>query len=148
MQYEGLESSKNIFYTGATTNQQIVPGLDYLKEQGVTSLFLVGSDYVFPRTANKIIKAYAEANGIEIKGEEYTPLGDTEFSTIVNKVQASGADAVFNTLNGDSNVAFFKQYRNVGLSPETMPVVSVSIAEEEVGGIGLDNVVGQFVSPA
>ena len=146
VQYEGLESSKNIFYTGATTNQQIVPALDYLKEQGVTSLFLVGSDYVFPRTANKIIKAYAEANGIEIKGEEYTPLGDTEFSTIVNKVQAAGADAVFNTLNGDSNVAFFKQYRNVGLSPETMPVVSVSIAEEEVGGIGLDNVVGQLAA--
>lgn len=146
VQYEGLESSKNIFYTGATTNQQIVPALDYLKEQGVTSLFLVGSDYVFPRTANKIIKAYAAANGIEIKGEEYTPLGDTEFSTIVNKVQASGADAVFNTLNGDSNVAFFKQYRNVGLSPETMPVVSVSIAEEEVGGIGLDNVVGQLAA--
>jgi urea transport system substrate-binding protein len=146
VQYEGLEASKNIFYTGATTNQQIVPALDYLKEQGVTSLFLVGSDYVFPRTANKIIKAYAEANGIEIKGEEYTPLGDTEFSTIVNKVQASGADAVFNTLNGDSNVAFFKQYRNVGLTPETMPVVSVSIAEEEVGGIGLDNVVGQLAA--
>jgi urea transport system substrate-binding protein len=146
VQYEGLEASKNIFYTGATTNQQIVPALDYLKEQGVTSLFLVGSDYVFPRTANKIIKAYAEANGIEIKGEEYTPLGDTEFSTIVNKVQASGADAVFNTLNGDSNVAFFKQYKNVGLSPETMPVVSVSIAEEEVGGIGLDNVVGQLAA--
>lgn len=146
VQYEGLEASKNIFYTGATTNQQIVPALDYLKEQGVTSLFLVGSDYVFPRTANKIIKAYAAANGIEIKGEEYTPLGDTEFSTIVNKVQASGADAVFNTLNGDSNVAFFKQYKNVGLSPETMPVVSVSIAEEEVGGIGLDNVVGQLAA--
>lgn len=146
VQYEGLESSKNIFYTGATTNQQIVPALDYLKEQGVTSLFLVGSDYVFPRTANKIIKAYAAANGIEIKGEEYTPLGDTEFSTIVNKVQSAGADAVFNTLNGDSNVAFFKQYKNVGLSPETMPVVSVSIAEEEVGGIGLDNVAGQLAA--
>ena len=146
VQYEGLEASKNIFYTGATTNQQIVPALDYLKEQGVTSLFLVGSDYVFPRTANKIIKAYAEANGIEIKGEEYTPLGDTEFSTIVNKVQAAGADAVFNTLNGDSNVAFFKQYKNVGISPDTMPVLSVSIAEEEVAGIGLDNVVGQLAA--
>jgi urea transport system substrate-binding protein len=146
VQYEGLESSDNIFYTGATTNQQIVPALDYLKEQGVTSLFLVGSDYVFPRTANKIIKAYAEANGIEIKGEEYTPLGDTEFSTIVNKVKSADADAVFNTLNGDSNVAFFKQYKNVGLTPEAMPVVSVSIAEEEVGGIGIENVVGQLAA--
>lgn len=146
VQYEGLEASKNIFYTGATTNQQIVPALDYLKEKGVKSLFLVGSDYVFPRTANKIIKAYAAANGMEIKGEEYTPLGDTEFSTIVNKVQSAGADAVFNTLNGDSNVAFFKQYKSVGLTPESMPVVSVSIAEEEVGGIGLDNVEGQLAA--
>jgi urea transport system substrate-binding protein len=95
VQYEGLESSPNIFYTGATTNQQIVPGLDYLAETGVKSLFLVGSDYVFPRTANKIINAYAEAHGIEVVGEEYAALGHTEFSTIVNKVKASGADAVF-----------------------------------------------------
>jgi urea transport system substrate-binding protein len=146
VQYEGLEASPNIFYTGATTNQQIVPALDYLTEQGVKSLFLVGSDYVFPRTANKIINAYAEAHGIDVVGEEYAALGHTEFSTIVNKVQASGADAVFNTLNGDSNVAFFKQYKNVGLSADAMPVLSVSIAEEEVGGIGVDNLVGQLTA--
>ncbi|MFD6094494.1 urea ABC transporter substrate-binding protein [Oerskovia sp. NPDC060338] len=146
VQYEGLESSPNIFYTGATTNQQIVPALDYLKEQGATSVFLVGSDYVFPRTANKIINAYAEANGIEVLGEEYAPLGHTDFSTIVNKVKAAGADAVFNTLNGDSNVAFFKEYKNAGLGPDAMPVVSVSIAEEEVGGIGIENVEGQLTA--
>ncbi len=146
VQYEGLESSPNIFYTGATTNQQIVPALDYLKEQGVTSLYLVGSDYVFPQTANRIIKAYAEANGIEIKGEDYTPLGSTDFSTIVNKVRTADADAVFNTLNGDSNVAFFREYRNVGLTPQDMPVVSVSIAEEEVGGIGVENITGQLTA--
>jgi len=146
VQYEGLESSPNIFYTGATTNQQIVPALDYLKEQGTTTIFLVGSDYVFPRTANKIINAYAEANGMEVVGEEYAPLGHTDFSTIVNKVKAAGADAVFNTLNGDSNVAFFKEYKNAGLGPEEMPVVSVSIAEEEVGGIGVDNVEGQLTA--
>ncbi|WP_396898991.1 transporter substrate-binding protein, partial [Mycolicibacterium sp.] len=126
VQYEGLESSKNIFYTGATTNQQIVPALDYLKEKGVKSLYLVGSDYVFPQTANRIIRAYAGANGIEIKGEDLTPLGSTDFSTIVNKVRSANADAVFNTLNGDSNVAFFREYRNVGLTPQDMPVVSVS----------------------
>jgi urea transport system substrate-binding protein len=143
VQYEGLEASLNIFYTGATTNQQIIPALDYLKQQGVTSLFLVGSDYVFPRTANKEIIAYAKANGIEVISEEYAPLGHTEFGTIVNKVKAAGAGAVFNTLNGDSNVAFFKEYRNAGLTPAAMPVMSVSIAEEEVGGIGVDNVVGQ-----
>ncbi len=146
VQYEGLESSPNIFYTGATTNQQIVPGMDYLKAEGRTKVFLVGSDYVFPQTANKIINAYAEANGIEIVGEEYAPLGHTDFSTIVNKLKSSGADAVFNTLNGDSNVAFFKEYKNAGLSPETVPVVSVSIAEEEVGGIGVENVEGQLTA--
>ncbi|MFE3290780.1 urea ABC transporter substrate-binding protein [Rhodococcus sp. NPDC059234] len=146
VQYEGLEDSKNIFYTGATTNQQIIPALDYLKEKGVKSLYLVGSDYVFPQTANRIIKAYAAANGIEIKGEDYTPLGSTDFSTIVNKVRAAGADAVFNTLNGDSNVAFFREYKNVGLTPQAMPVVSVSIAEEEVGGIGTQNVEGQLTA--
>ena len=146
VQYEGLESSPNIFYTGATTNQQIVPAMDYLKEEGKTKVFLVGSDYVFPRTANKIINAYAEANGIEIVGEEYAPLGHTDFSTIVNKLKSSGADAVFNTLNGDSNVAFFKEYKNVGLSAESVPVVSVSIAEEEVGGIGVENIAGQLTA--
>jgi urea transport system substrate-binding protein len=146
VQYEGLESSKNIFYTGATTNQQIVPALDYLKEKGAKSLFLVGSDYVFPQTANKIIKAYAAANGMEIKGEEYAPLGYTDFATIVAKVRDADADAVFNTLNGDSNVAFFKEYKNLGLTADAMPVLSVSIAEEEVGGIGVDNIVGQPVA--
>ncbi len=146
VQYEGLEASPNIFYTGATTNQQIIPGLDYLKEQGVTKLFLVGSDYVFPRTANKIINAYAAANDIEIVGEEYAPLGHTDFATIVGKVASSGAGAVFNTLNGDSNVAFFKEYQNVGLKADTMPVLSVSIAEEEVGGIGVENVEGQLTA--
>ena len=146
VQYEGLESSKNIFYTGATTNQQIVPALNYLKEKGITSLYLVGSDYVFPQTANRIIKAYADANGIEIKGEDYTPLGSTDFSTIVNKVRTAGADAVFNTLNGDSNVAFFREYKNAGLTAQKMPVVSVSIAEEEIGGIGVQNVEGQLAA--
>jgi urea transport system substrate-binding protein len=146
VQYEGLESSAYIFYTGATTNQQIVPGLDYLKQQGKKRVFLVGSDYVFPKTANKIIKAYAKANGIEILGEEYTPLGHTEYSTVVNKLQQAKPDAVFNTLNGDSNVAFFKQLRGAGITAATMPVVSVSVAEEEVRGIGPDNVAGHLVA--
>ncbi|WP_406673315.1 urea ABC transporter substrate-binding protein [Nonomuraea sp. N2-4H] len=146
VQYEGLESSPYIFYTGATTNQQIIPGLDYLKEQGKKKLFLVGSDYVFPRTANKIIKAYAAANGMEILGEEYTPLGHTEYSTLVNKVVQAEPDAVFNTLNGDSNVAFFKQLKSAGVTADTMPVLSVSVAEEEVTGIGVDNIAGHPVA--
>lgn len=146
VQYEGLESSPNIFYTGATTNQQIIPGLDYLKSEGKKKIFLVGSDYVFPRTANKIIKAYAEANGMEVLGEEYTPLGHTEYGTLVSKVMDAKPDAVFNTLNGDSNVAFFKQFKAAGGTAEKLPVLSVSIAEEEVGGIGVDNIVGQPVA--
>ncbi|MGW5259763.1 urea ABC transporter substrate-binding protein [Microbispora sp. NPDC004025] len=146
VQYEGLESSPYIFYTGATTNQQIVPGLDYLKEKGKKKLFLVGSDYVFPRTANKIIKAYAAANGMEVLGEEYTPLGHTEYSTLVNKIAEAKPDAVFNTLNGDSNVAFFKQLKSTGISADQMPVMSVSVAEEEVRGIGVDNVAGHLVA--
>lgn len=148
VQYEGLEASENIFYTGATTNQQIIPALDYLKDEvGVSSLFLVGSDYVFPRTANAIIEAYAAENDIEIVGEDYEPLGSVEgIPTIVNRVRGSGADAVFNTLNGDSNVSFFTQYANLGLNAETMPVISVSIAEEEVPGIGVDKLVGQYTA--
>ncbi len=146
VQYEGLEQSPYIFYTGATTNQQIVPALDYLKAQGKTSLYLVGSDYVFPRTANKIIKAYAAANGMTVLGEDYAPLGSTEFSTITNKVKAAGASAVFNTLNGDSNVAFFKEYKSAGLTAATMPVVSVSIAEEEVKSIGTQYLAGQYTA--
>ena len=106
----------------------------------------MGSDYVFPRTANKEIKAYAAANGMEVKGEEYTPLGSTDFATIVNKVKGADADAVFNTLNGDSNVAFFKEYTNAGLTAAAMPVVSVSIAEEEVKGIGAGNLKDQLTA--
>jgi urea transport system substrate-binding protein len=146
VQYEGLESSPYIYYMGATTNQQIVPALDYLKSKGKTKLFLVGSDYVFPRTANKEIKAYAKANGIDIVGEEYTPLGGTEYGTIINKITAAKPDAVFNTLNGDSNVAFFKQLRSAGISPDALPVLSVSVAEQEVRGIGPDVVAGDLVA--
>jgi urea transport system substrate-binding protein len=146
VQYEGLEASPYIYYMGATTNQQIVPALDYLKSKGKTKLFLVGSDYVFPKTANKEIKAYAKANGIDIVGEEYTPLGATEYGTIINKITAAHPDAVFNTLNGDSNVAFFKQLRSAGVTPQQLPVLSVSVAEQEVKGIGADVVAGDLVA--
>ncbi len=146
VQYEGLEVSPNIFYTGATTNQQIIPALDYLKEKSLTKIFLVGSDYVFPRTANKEIKAYAAANGIEVLGEEYLQLGDTNVQGIVSKVLAAKPQAVFNTLNGDSNVSFFKELKAKGNTTDAIQTVSVSIAEEEVPGIGVDNLVGHLVS--
>jgi urea transport system substrate-binding protein len=142
VQYEGLEASPYIFYQGATTNQQIIPALEYMKEKGDKKVYLIGSDYVFPRTANKEIQAWAKANGMDIVGEEYTPLGHTEYETSINKIKAANPDAVFNTLNGDSNVAFFKQFKDAGLSCDKMQVMSVSIAEEEVGGVGVDNVKG------
>ncbi|WP_435172595.1 urea ABC transporter substrate-binding protein [Gordonia hongkongensis] len=145
-QYEGLESSPNIFYTGATTNQQIIPSLDYLREQGVKSIYLVGSDYVFPRTSNAIVRAYAEENGMTIAGEDYAPLGSTDFSTIVNKIRRSDADAVFNVVVGDSLAAFFREYNNVGLNASTMPVMSMCVGEEEVRSIGAQNLVGQLSS--
>lgn len=142
VQYEGLESSEYIYYTGATTNQQIIPALDYMKEEGQKKIYLLGSDYVFPRTANKEIKAYAAANGMEVVGEDYTPLGHTEYETSINKIKEADPDAVFNTLNGDSNVAFFKQLKSAGIGPDDMQVMSVSVAEEEVSGIGIENVKG------
>lgn len=146
VQYEGLEASPNIFYTGATTNQQIIPALDYMKEEGMTRVYLVGSDYVFPRTANKIIKAYAEANGMEILGEDYLPLGETDTATVVSHVRAAEPDVVFNTLNGDTNVSFFKELTSSGVTAEDIPTISVSVAEEEVSGIGVENIEGHLVA--
>ncbi|MCC6802532.1 MAG: urea ABC transporter substrate-binding protein, partial [Anaerolineae bacterium] len=146
VQYEGLEESPNIVYTGATTNQQIVPAVEYLLEAGKTSFFLLGSDYVFPRTSNTIIRAQLADAGLEPVGEEYLPLGGTEFSSILLAIQSAAPDVIFNTLNGDSNVAFFKQFTDAGYTAESLPVLSVSIAEEEVGGIGIDNIVGQLTA--
>lgn len=145
VQYEGLEASKNIYYTGATTNQQIIPAMDFLKSEGVKTLFLAGSDYVFPRTANKIIKQYAEELGIEIVGEEYVPLDDDDWTTQVAKIVKAKPDFVFNTINGSSNVGFIKAYYEQGLSPETSPIISVSIAEEEAPAMGKD-VTGQYAA--
>jgi urea transport system substrate-binding protein len=147
VQYEGLEASPYIFYTGATTNQQIIPGLEFLKDKlHVKKLFLVGSDYVFPRTANKEIKAWAKANGMSIVGEEYSPLGNTDYATTVNKIKQANPDAVFQTINGDSNVAFWKQFHDSGLDAKKIPVMSVSTAEDEVRGVGIKNIVGQYVA--
>jgi urea transport system substrate-binding protein len=146
VQYEGLEQSPNIFYTGATTNQQIVPAVDYLLSQGKKKMFLLGSDYVFPRTSNNIIKAQLAAKGGTVVGEEYTALGNTEYSTVLSKIKAAQPDVIFNTLNGDSNVAFFKQFKDAGFTADKLPVLSVSVAEDEVRGIGADNIAGQLVA--
>ncbi|WP_423981517.1 urea ABC transporter substrate-binding protein [Ilumatobacter sp.] len=145
VQYEGLEASPNIYYTGATTNQQIIPAMDFLASEGVETLFLAGSDYVFPRTANKIIKQYAEELGIEIVGEEYVPLDSDDWTTQVAKIADAQPDFVFNTINGSSNVGFIKAYDEAGLGADTSPIISVSIAEEEAPSMGVD-LTGQYAS--
>lgn len=146
VQYEGMEASPNIFYTGAAPNEQIVPSVNWLLEQGKKKFFLLGSDYVFPRTANKIIKEQLKAKGADVAAEEYTPLGHTDYSTIISKIQQDRPDVILNTLNGDSNVAFFKQLKDAGITPKDIPVMSYSIAEQEIKGIGADNVAGDYVA--
>jgi urea transport system substrate-binding protein len=145
VQYEGLESSPNIYYTGATTNQQIIPAMDFLASKGVKKLFLAGSDYVFPRTANAIIKLYAAKLGIEIVGEEYVPLDKDDWTSQVAKIVAAKPDFIFNTINGSSNVGFIKAYYDAGLKAETTPIISVSIAEEEAPAMGHE-VTGHYAS--
>lgn len=145
VQYEGLEASPNIYYTGATTNQQIIPAMDFLKSKGVKTLFLAGSDYVFPRTANAIIKLYAAKLGIKIVGEEYVPLDKDDWTTQVAKIVAAKPDFVFNTINGSSNVGFIKAYYDAGLTPAKTPIISVSIAEEEAPAMG-HAVTGNYAS--
>lgn len=145
VQYEGLEASKNIYYTGATTNQQILPAMEFLKSKGVKTLFLAGSDYVFPRTANAIIKLYAKELGIEIVGEEYVPLDKDDWTTQVAKIVDAKPDFIFNTINGSSNVGFVKAYTDAGLKAATTPIISVSIAEEEAPNMGA-SVEGQYAA--
>jgi urea transport system substrate-binding protein len=145
VQYEGLEQCPNIFYTGAAPNQQIVPGVNYLLAQGKRKIFLLGSDYIFPRTANRIVKAQLAALGGELAGEVYLPLGSKEVGEAIADILAVKPDAILNTLNGDSNVAFFLHLREAGLKPEDLPVMSVSVAEEEVRTIGPSNIAGHLV---
>jgi urea transport system substrate-binding protein len=147
VQYEGQECSKNVFYTGAAPNQQIEPSVDWLLEKYKGKpFFLVGSDYVFPRTANTIIKAQLEAKGGKMVGEDYIPLGNNEVTPIIAKIKQAMPDGgvIYNSLNGDSNVAFFKQLKDAGLGPDKYPSMSVSIAEEEVQAIGAEFLKGHF----
>ncbi|MBD1805414.1 urea ABC transporter substrate-binding protein [Microcoleus sp. FACHB-SPT15] len=148
VQYEGQECSNNIFYTGAAPNQQIEPSVDWLLENKGKEFFLVGSDYVFPRTANTIIKAQLEAKGGKTVGEDYLPLGNTEVTAIITKIRAAlpNGGVIYNTLNGDSNVAFFKQMQGAGLGPDKYPVMSVSVAEEEVKAIGVEYLKGHYAA--
>ena len=132
LQYEGLEQSPNIFYTGSCLNQQIQPAVQWLLEQKRTRFYLLGSDYIFPWTANKLVKAQLEAYGGVVSGEDYVPLGQQSFEEIIHHIQATQPDVVFNTLNGASNLAFYRQFHEAGLKASEIPVMGVSVAEVEL----------------
>ncbi|OON93661.1 MAG: urea ABC transporter substrate-binding protein [Epulopiscium sp. Nele67-Bin001] len=146
VQYEGMESSSNIIYTGAAPNQQIVPAIEYLIEQGYENFFLLGSDYVFPRTANMIIEAQVEAAGLNVVGAEYADMEQTDFAAIIAKIEAAQPDVIINTLNGTGNVSFFKQMSEKNYTAEDYMTMSFSIAEEEVATIGTDILEDHLVS--
>lgn len=146
VQYEGMEDSDNIVYTGAAPNQQIVPAIQYLINQGYKKFFLIGSDYVFPRTANMIINAQVKDAGCEVVGEEYADMDQTDFASIISKIEAAKPDVIINTLNGTGNVSFFKQMSEKNYTAEDYMTMSFSIAEEEVATIGSSILKGHMVS--
>lgn len=152
VQYEGEESSKNVFYTGAAPNQQAIPAVDYLLKQGVKRWALVGTDYVYPRTANKILEAYLKSKGF--KDEDimisYTPFGHSDWQSIVSDIKKFGTagkkTAVVSTINGDTNVPFYKELSNQGISAKDIPVVAFSVGEEELSGIDTKPLVGHLAA--
>ena len=153
VQYEGEESSKNVFYTGAAPNQQAIPAVDYLmNEVGVKRWVLAGTDYVYPRTTNKILEAYLKAKGVSEKDImiNYTPFGHSDWQSIVSDIKKFGAagkkTAVVSTINGDANVPFYKELGNQGISAETIPVVAFSVGEEELSGIDTKPLVGHLAA--
>src|SRR6266540_988220 len=152
VQYEGEECSRNVFYTGAAVNQQAVPAVEYLmSEEGgaFKRFYLLGSDYVYPRTTNKILRAMLLAKKVPPENimEEYTPFHHQDYQTIVGKVKrfaTGGGAAVINTINGDSNVPFFKEFANQGLRAEDVPIMSFSVAEDELRGMDTKPLVGHL----
>jgi len=153
VQYEGEESSKNVFYTGAAPNQQAIPAVDYLmKEVGVKRWVLAGTDYVYPRTTNKILEAYLKAKGVAA-GDimiNYTPFGHSDWQSIVADIKKFGSTgkktAVVSTINGDANVPFYKELGNQGISAEKIPVIAFSVGEEELSGIDTKPLVGHLAA--
>jgi urea transport system substrate-binding protein len=146
--YEGLEQSKNVFYTGQEATQQILASLDWAsKTLGAKSFYLVGSDYIWPRTSMKIARKHIEnvLHGTVV-GEEYYPLGSTQFSSLINKIKLKKPDLVFGAVVGGSNVAWFKQLNAAGLTFKKQPMLTISVTEDEVLGIGGENVEGLYSS--
>ncbi len=153
VQYEGEESQRNVFYTGAAPNQQAIPAVDYLmNEEGVERWVLAGTDYVYPRTTNKILEAYLKSKGV---AEEdiminYTPFGHSDWQTIVSDIKGFGSagkkTAVVSTINGDANVPFYKELANAGVKAEDIPVVAFSVGEEELAGLDTGPLVGHLAA--
>ena len=154
VQYEGEELEKNVFYTGAAPNQQAIPALEYVMSKdggGARRFVLLGTDYVYPRTTNKILRAYLNTKGIKDAdiSEQYTPFGHADYQTIVaniKKFSAGGKTAVISTINGDSNVPFYKELGNAGLKATDVPVVAFSVGEEELRGVDTKPLVGHLAA--
>jgi urea transport system substrate-binding protein len=154
VQYEGEELSKNVFYTGAAPNQQAIPAVEYLMSKeggGAKRWVLLGTDYVYPRTTNKILRAFLHSKGVADKDidEKYTPFGHSDYQTIVadiKKFAAGGKTAVVSTINGDSNVPFYKELGNQGLKATDVPVVAFSVGEEELRGVDTKPLVGHLAA--
>ncbi|MDK2778133.1 MAG: urea ABC transporter substrate-binding protein [Pseudomonadota bacterium] len=153
VQYEGEESSYNVFYTGAAPNQQAIPAVDYLmKDVGVKRWVLAGTDYVYPRTTNKILESYLKSKGVAGKDImiNYTPFGHSDWQTIVSDIKKFGSTgvktAVVSTINGDANVPFYKELANQGVSAEDIPVVAFSVGEEELSGFDTAPLVGHLAA--
>ena len=154
VQYEGEELSKNVFYTGAAPNQQAIPAVEYLMSKdggGAKRFVLLGTDYVYPRTTNKILRAFLKSKGVKDTDidEKYTPFGHSDYQTIVadvKKFSAGGKTAVISTINGDSNVPFYKELGNQGLKATDVPVVAFSVGEEELRGVDTKPLVGHLAA--
>ncbi|WP_226781622.1 urea ABC transporter substrate-binding protein [Oceaniglobus trochenteri] len=153
VQYEGEESSKNVFYTGAAPNQQAIPATDYfLDELGVEKFALLGTDYVYPRTTNNILESYLASKGVSENDifVNYTPFGHSDWSKIVADVVALGADGkkvgVISTINGDANIGFYKELAAAGINADDIPVIAFSVGEEELSGLDTTNLVGHLAA--
>lgn len=147
--YEGLEQSPNVIYTGQEATQQILAGIDWVvKEKGAKKFFLLGSDYIWPRTSNKIARKHIEKLGLKVVGEEYYPLGHTQFNSVINKIKLKKPDVIYAIVVGGSNVAFYKQLKAAGidLTKEKPLLLTISVTEDEILGIGGENIEGAYAA--
>lgn len=144
--YEGNECSSNVFYTGAAPNQQITDSIPYCYENFGPKGFFIGSDYIYPKESNRIAKAELERLGGEVVGDEYAALGTTEFITIINRIKQAQPDFVLSNLVGDSIPAFYRQYRDAGISPEQIPIMAYPTTEEEIQAMGAEYAAGHYTS--